>query len=310
VNLSNANLNNTKLSSANLQGVNLSNAFLGEADLKKSDLSNANLTGANLSGADLSRTNLSSVNLMEANLEATKLRTVSLDKMNLSALNLADVDLTGASLVEAKLRNACLRGANLEKASLQKADLMKANLNGANLKNADLTDAKTYGMNFENADLSGTIMPDGERYNQEATQKNSQLLIPTTRKVIFTDKAPFPVGANSQAIAASGQFIFVAGQIAIDLRMNGIVYPNDVAKQTVQVMTNIGAILAATGATFQDIVKTTVCLADINDFAAMNAVYATYFDERTAPARECMQISQLPQDVLVEIGCIAVIEPQ
>jgi 2-iminobutanoate/2-iminopropanoate deaminase len=95
---------------------------------------------------------------------------------------------------------------------------------GANLKNADLTDAKTYGMNFEDADLSGAIMPDGERYNQEATQKNSQILIPATRKVIFTNKAPFPVGANSQAIAASGQFIFVTGQTAIDLRINGKAY--------------------------------------------------------------------------------------
>jgi 2-iminobutanoate/2-iminopropanoate deaminase len=72
-------------------------------------------------------------------------------------------------------------------------------------------------------------------------------------------------------------------------------------------MANIGAILVTAGATFQDVVKTTVFLADINDFAAMNAVYARYFDEATAPARVCLQVSRLPKDVLVEIDCIAAI---
>ena len=90
--------------------------------------------------------------------------------------------------------------------------------------------------------------------------------------------------------------------------MNGIVYTDDVAKQTEQVMANIGAILVTAGATFQDVVKTTVFLADINDFSVMNTVYARYFDEGAAPALACMQVSRLPQDVLVEIDCIAVID--
>ena len=72
-------------------------------------------------------------------------------------------------------------------------------------------------------------------------------------------------------------------------------------------MANLEAILVAAGAGFADVVKTTVFLADMNDFAAMNAVYARYFDEASAPARACVQVSRLPKDVLVEIDCIAVV---
>jgi len=127
------------------------------------------------------------------------------------------------------------------------------------------------------------------------------------RKIIRTDDAPAPVGPYNQAIAASGQLIFVAGQIPLAPSTCEIVGTADVAKQTQQVMVNIEAILKAGGAKFQDVVKTTVFLADMNDFAAMNAVYATYFEEATAPARACVQVSRLPKDVLVEIDCIAVI---
>lgn len=129
-----------------------------------------------------------------------------------------------------------------------------------------------------------------------------------TRKIIRTDEAPSPVGPYNQAIAASGQMIFVAGQIPIDPKVGDVVYTDDVAKQTEQVMSNLEAILTAAGATFQDVAKTTVFLADMNDFAAMNVVYARYFSEETAPARACVQVSRLPKDVLVEIDCIAVIE--
>jgi len=128
-----------------------------------------------------------------------------------------------------------------------------------------------------------------------------------TRKVIRTDLAPAPVGPYNQAIAASGQMVFVAGQIALDPSTGKIVGDQDVVKQTEQVMANLKAILTAAGAKFQDVVKTTVFLADMNDFAAMNAVYAQYFDEATAPARACVQVARLPKDVLVEIDCIAAI---
>ncbi len=128
-----------------------------------------------------------------------------------------------------------------------------------------------------------------------------------TQKVIRTDLAPAPVGPYNQAIAASGQMVFVAGQIALDPSTGEIVGDKDVVKQTEQVMAHLKAILTAAGAKFQDVVKTTVFLADMNDFAAMNAVYAQYFDEATAPARACVQVSRLPKDVLVEIDCIAAI---
>ena len=126
------------------------------------------------------------------------------------------------------------------------------------------------------------------------------------RKVIRTEQAPAPVGPYNQAIAASG-LVFVAGQIPLDPSSGEIVGGADVAQQTQQVITNIKAVLEASGSKLQDVVKTTVFLVDLNDFAAMNAVYAQYFEEAIAPARACVQVSRLPKDVLVEIDCIAVV---
>ena len=128
------------------------------------------------------------------------------------------------------------------------------------------------------------------------------------RTVIQTDQAPAPVGPYSQAIAASGQFVFVAGQIPLDPRTGTIVGGDDVAAQTKQVLANLDAILQAAGVSFNDVVKTTVFLADMNDFATMNAVYTGAFDEAIAPARVCVEVSRLPKDVRVEIDCIAVKE--
>ena len=127
------------------------------------------------------------------------------------------------------------------------------------------------------------------------------------RRVIQTDQAPAPVGPYNQAIAATGQMLFVAGQIPLDPQSGAMVGEGDVAQQTEQVMKNLSAILSVAGASFESVVKTTVFLADMNDFAAMNAVYAKYFDESTAPARACVQAARLPKDVSVEIECIAII---
>jgi 2-iminobutanoate/2-iminopropanoate deaminase len=128
-----------------------------------------------------------------------------------------------------------------------------------------------------------------------------------SKRVIRTENAPAPVGPYNQAIAASGEMVFVAGQIPLDPNTGKIVGEGDVTVQTQQVMANLEAILTAAGVTFEDVVKTSVFLADMNDFAAMNAVYAKSFDEATAPARACVQVSRLPKDVLVEIECIAVV---
>lgn len=128
-----------------------------------------------------------------------------------------------------------------------------------------------------------------------------------TRRIIQTDQAPAPVGPYSQAIVTSGQMLFAAGQIALDPATGEIVGTGDVAKQTERVMANLEAVLTAAGASWADVVKTTVFLADMNDFAAMNAVYARYFDAAIAPARACVEVARLPKDVLVEIDCIAVV---
>jgi 2-iminobutanoate/2-iminopropanoate deaminase len=127
------------------------------------------------------------------------------------------------------------------------------------------------------------------------------------RKVIRTEQAPAPVGPYNQAIAASGQMLFVAGQIPLDPQTGEIVGAGDVAKQTQQVMANLEAILKAAGANWDNVVKTTVFLTDLQNFAAMNQIYASYFQQEIAPARACVEVSRLPKDVLVEIDCIAAI---
>ena len=128
------------------------------------------------------------------------------------------------------------------------------------------------------------------------------------RKVIQTPLAPAPVGPYNQAIAAGG-WVFVAGQIALDPTTGAIVGEGDVAAQTTRAMESLKAILEAAGASLQDVVKTTVFLADMDDFPIVNAVYAQYFDEATAPARACVEVSRLPKNVLVEVDCIATIAP-
>ncbi len=129
------------------------------------------------------------------------------------------------------------------------------------------------------------------------------------REVIHTNQAPAPVGPYNQAIAATGKMIFVAGQIPLDPVSGEIVGAGDVAAQTQQAIANLTAILTAAGAKLESVVKTSVFLKDMNDFAAMNAVYAQHFAEATAPARACVEVARLPKNVLVEIECIAVIDP-
>ncbi len=128
-----------------------------------------------------------------------------------------------------------------------------------------------------------------------------------TRRVIQTANAPAPVGPYSQAIATSGELLFVSGQIALDPASGQLVGGDDVEAQTRQVMANLQAVLEAAGASFASVVRTTVFLADMNDFARVNAIYAEAFDEATAPARACVQAARLPKDVKVEIDCIAVL---
>ena len=129
-----------------------------------------------------------------------------------------------------------------------------------------------------------------------------------SKKVICTNQAPAPVGPYNQAIATSGQMLFIAGQVPLDPQSGSIVGEGDITAQTKQVMSNIEAILTEAGANWDNVVKTSVFLTDLANFSPMNQVYAQYFAEDTAPARACVEVSRLPKDVLVEIECIAVID--
>ncbi|MBQ7387185.1 MAG: RidA family protein [Clostridia bacterium] len=118
---------------------------------------------------------------------------------------------------------------------------------------------------------------------------------------ISTDKAPAAIGPYSQAIALDG-LVFTSGQIPID-PANGTVVEGGITEQAERVMKNLGAVLEASGASFESAVKTTCYLSDMAHFAAFNEVYARYFT--TAPARSCVAVKSLPRDVLVEVEVIA-----
>jgi len=126
-----------------------------------------------------------------------------------------------------------------------------------------------------------------------------------SKTVIATGKAPAAIGPYSQAIRA-GNLVFTAGQIALDPETQQVVAPG-ITEQTERVLENLKAILEADGSSLAQTVKATVFLKDFNDFAAMNAVYATYLaaDGATPPARSTVEVSRLPKDVLVEIELIA-----
>jgi 2-iminobutanoate/2-iminopropanoate deaminase len=122
------------------------------------------------------------------------------------------------------------------------------------------------------------------------------------REPVSTPDAPAAIGPYSQAIKAGG-FLFVSGQIPLD-PATGTLVQGDIAAQTHRVLLNLGAILKAAGTSFDHVVKTTVYLADMAEFAAMNEVYASYFPS-PAPARATIQAARLPRDVRVEIDLIA-----
>ena len=122
------------------------------------------------------------------------------------------------------------------------------------------------------------------------------------RTPISTPAAPAAIGPYSQAIRA-GDFLFVSGQIPLD-PATGALVGDGIAEQTHRVLQNLGAILEAAGASFSQVVKTTVYLADMTEFAKMNEIYATYFPA-PAPARATVQAARLPRDVRVEIDLIA-----
>ena len=121
-------------------------------------------------------------------------------------------------------------------------------------------------------------------------------------EIISTEQAPKALGPYSQATKAGG-FIFCSGQIPIDPAANAVV-ATTIADQTRQAITKLGNVLMAAGSSLAKVVKTTVFISDMNDFAALNGVYAEMFGD-TKPARSCVQVARLPKDVKLEIEAIA-----
>ncbi|WP_031427688.1 RidA family protein [Flavimarina sp. Hel_I_48] len=124
------------------------------------------------------------------------------------------------------------------------------------------------------------------------------------KKIITTKNAPAPIGPYNQAILSENT-LYISGQIPVD-PATGELVSGDIAKETDQVMLNLKAILEEANMDFENVVKSSIFLSDMANFGAVNTVYATYFNEKTAPARETVEVSNLPKYVNVEISMIAV----
>lgn len=123
------------------------------------------------------------------------------------------------------------------------------------------------------------------------------------KKIIQTPHAPAPIGPYNQAVL-KGNLLFTSGQIAIDPASGNLVV-DSIESETKQVMENLKAVLAAAGMDFSHVLKTSIFICDMGNFGRINAVYASYFDEATAPARETVEVANLPKYVQVEISMIA-----
>lgn len=125
------------------------------------------------------------------------------------------------------------------------------------------------------------------------------------KRILKTTNAPAPIGPYSQAVI-TGNILYTSGQIAIDPKTNELVTGN-IEDETKMVMENLGAILKEAGLNFGHVVKTSIFVSDMNNFSKINEVYGTYFDPDTAPARETVEVANLPKFVNVEISAIAAI---
>lgn len=124
------------------------------------------------------------------------------------------------------------------------------------------------------------------------------------KTIIKTENAPLPIGPYNQAIVKNDT-LYASGQIAIDPKTNTLI-SGDIKAETKQVMENLAAVLKAANMDFSQVVKCSIFISDMNDFAAINEIYGGYFDNDTAPARETVQVSVLPKNVNVEISLIAI----
>jgi len=125
------------------------------------------------------------------------------------------------------------------------------------------------------------------------------------KEIVKTNKAPEPIGPYNQAILSNGT-LYISGQIAIDSGTGNQIHDN-IKAETHQVMQNLGAILKAAGMGFEQVVKSSIFIVDMEDFSSVNEVYGQFFDEDKAPARETVAVSKLPKNAGVEISMIAVL---
>ncbi|WP_293872183.1 RidA family protein [Flavobacterium sp.] len=125
------------------------------------------------------------------------------------------------------------------------------------------------------------------------------------KKIIFTDKAPAPIGPYSQAVLV-GNTLYTSGQIALNPVTMELVL-DTIENETKQVMENMKTVLAAANMTFDNVAKTSIFIMNMCDFARINTIYSQYFDEKTAPARETVQVAGLPKGVNIEISMVAVL---
>ena len=124
------------------------------------------------------------------------------------------------------------------------------------------------------------------------------------KKIISTSKAPAPIGPYNQAVL-SGNTLYTSGQIALHPETGELVM-GDIKTETKQVMENMKAVLEAADMTFENVIKTSIFISDMHNFAQINEIYGTYFDDATAPARETVEVANLPKFVNVEISMIAI----
>ncbi len=125
------------------------------------------------------------------------------------------------------------------------------------------------------------------------------------KTIIFTDKAPAPIGPYNQAVLA-GNTLYTSGQIALNpITMELVI--DSIEQETEQVMQNLKAVLEAANMTFENVIKSTIFIMDMDDFAKINVVYGSYFNEKTAPARETVQVARLPKNGTIEISMIAML---
>lgn len=124
------------------------------------------------------------------------------------------------------------------------------------------------------------------------------------KKIITTTEAPAPIGPYNQAVL-TGNTLYTSGQIAINPETSELVL-DDIKTETTQVMNNLKAVLKAADMTFDNVIKSTIFISNMDDFVNINEIYGSYFDDATAPARETVQVARLPKNVNVEISVIAV----